>query len=151
MLEKKTTNQDLTSWRGNIPLQSLYTVGPAGEEFLRALKEKGHFLGTRCNACEQTYVPARLFCERCMAELREYVKVADHGSVVSWTRTHIDLDGKRLEKPATLAAVRLEGASTVLVHRFNGTPKIGQKAKAVLEPKGKRKGSILDIRYFEES
>ena len=130
-------------------MQNLYTVCIAGEEFLRALKDKGQFLATRCNACGQTYVPARLFCERCFAELREYVKVADHGTVVSWTRTHVDLDGDRLEKPVTLAAVRLDGASTVLVHRLAGTPKIGARVRAVLEPKVKRKGSILDIKHFE--
>ncbi|MBI2900182.1 MAG: Zn-ribbon domain-containing OB-fold protein [Planctomycetes bacterium] len=149
MLEKKTTNQDLTSWRGRIPLSNLYTVGIAGEEFLRALRDKGQFLGSRCNACDQTYVPMRQFCERCFAELKESVKVADRGVVVSWTRTHVDLDGRRLEKPVTMAAVRLDGATTVIVHRFSGTPSIGQKAKAIFEPKGKRKGSILDVKHFE--
>ena len=152
MLEHKTSNQNLTAWRGNIPIENLYTAGPAGDKFLSALKSRGKFVGTRCTGCNQTYVPARLFCERCFAELQEYVDVENMGEVVSFTESHIDLDGNRRKKPVALAAVRLNGATTTLVHRLlpgKSAPQIGMRVKAVFEPKSKRKGSILDLRGFE--
>jgi uncharacterized OB-fold protein len=135
------------AWRGNLPFESLYTAGLAGQKFLAALKEKAQILGTRCNRCDMTYVPARHYCERCMAELPEYLPMGDRGTVVSTTVVHRDVDGNPLDPPQGVAAVRLEGASTVLVHRLLGKAKIGAKVKVVFETR--RKGSILDIRGFE--
>lgn len=151
MFEKKNTNQRLTSWRGDMPVTNLYTAGIAGEEFFRALKDKGEIQGTRCNRCEVTYVPARMFCERCFAELREYLTVANQGELISFTVCHVDLDGRRLDAPIPVCAVKLQGADTVMIHRLDPklrAPRIGMKVQAVLKPKGKRAGSILDIEHF---
>lgn len=136
-----------TAWKGNLPFESLYTAGRAGQRFLEALKEKGEILGTRCNACDQVYVPARHYCERCMAELREYVPVAKEGRVVTLTSVHRDLDGTPLAEPQAIAAVQLEGASTVLLHRLLGPTRIGGKVRVVLQTR--RQGTILDIKGFE--
>ncbi len=148
MFEKTTTTEELGVMKGKMPVASLYTVGIAGEKFLLALKNKGQILATPCEACEQVYVPARLFCERCMAELTDYVSLTGKGEVISFTRTHIDLDGNDLKTPQTLAAIQLDGSTTTMIHRLSGKAEIGRRVKAVLEPKGKRKGSILDIKHF---
>jgi uncharacterized OB-fold protein len=143
-------SQGWTAWRGKIPLTSLYTAGLAGQQFLEALKNKGEILGSPCKPCKQVYVPASLFCERCFAELKERVKVGPAGEVVTFTLCHVDLDGRRLEKPQAVVAVRLDGATSVLVHRGLGDPskwKIGARAKVKLA--AVRKGSILDIEGFE--
>jgi len=142
------------TWRGGIPLQSLYTAGLGGKIFFKALKERGEIVGTRCQACKQVYVPARAFCERCFAELTEPVKVKPEGALLSFTFSHYDRDGRRLEKPDVLALVRLEGATTVLLHRLlavgdPGKLSIGARVRAVIKPKAKRTGSILDIEGFE--
>lgn len=148
-MEKITSNQDLKQWRGRIPIENLYTAGIAGSRFFDGLKE-GRILGSKCAACRQTYVPARAFCERCFAELTEYVPVADRGKVVTWTTCRVDMDGKTLEKPRTLAAVQLEGSTTALVHYYRtDRPQIGATVRVVFKPKAKRKGSILDIEGFE--
>ena len=152
MLDRKANNQNIGSCKGDIPITNLYTVGIAGQKFFEALKDKGEFLGTRCNKCETTYVPARYFCERCFAELREYIKVSDKGEIVSFTVVYKDLDDKHLAEPKVVGAIKLDGADTVLIHFINATPakvSIGKKVKAVLEPKAKRKGAITDIRFFE--
>ena len=148
MLEKTTTNQELGAMRGKMPVASRYTVGIAGEKFLLALRDKGQILATPCKACDQVYVPARLFCERCLGELTEYVPLSGKGEVISFTRTRIDLDGNDLKTPQTLAAIQLDGSTTTMIHRLSGKAEIGLRVKAVLEPKGKRKGSILDIKHF---
>ena len=142
------------SWRGGIPLQSLYTAGLGGQVFFKALKERGEIVGTRCRDCKQVYVPARAFCERCFAELTEQVKVKPDGTLTSFTFSYYDRDGKRMETPDVLALVQLEGATTMMLHRLLkvGEPSkvsIGARVRAVIRPKAKRTGSILDIEGFE--
>jgi uncharacterized protein len=141
------------AWRGEIPLASVYTSGIGGQIFFRALKTQGKLIGTRCGPCQQVYLPARAFCERCFAELTEQVEVKRTGRLVSYTICNVDNDGARLQHPETLALVQLEGATTVMVHRLlnaaqPGTIKIGCAVEAVIKPKAKRTGSILDIEGF---
>lgn len=140
-------------WYGELPVQSLYTVGIAGEKFFRALKDEGKFLGTKCPKCELIYVPPKIYCERCFERLEDYIEVADCGTLESFTCIHIGLDGKTLKEPIFVGLVRLDGASTCLVHKL-GEVKVeelcfGMRVCAVLKPKAKREGSINDILYFK--
>ena len=146
-------NMERRTWLGEIPLTSVYTSGIGGQIFFRALKIQGKLIGTRCGPCRQVYVPARSFCERCFAELTEQVEVKRTGRLVSYTICNIGHDGARLQSAQTLALVQLEGATTVMVHRLlnaaqPGTIKIGCAVEAVIKPKAKRTGSILDIEGF---
>src|SRR5688572_10920025 len=141
------------AWRGEIPLDSVYTSGIGGQIFFRALKTQGKLIGTRCGPCQQVYVPARAFCERCFTELTEQVEVKRTGRLVSYTICNVDHDGARLQHPETLALVELQGATTVMVHRLLNVAdaekiKIGCDVEAVIKPKAKRTGSILDIEGF---
>jgi len=161
MTGKKGTNSQAVRgpltvpvWPGAIPLESFYTAGLGGQIFFDALKKRGQFVGTRCRPCKQVYVPARAFCERCFAELKDQVKVKPSGALASFTFSSVDHDGNALPEPLALALVRLEGATTLMLHRLIGVTdpakvRIGARVKAVLKPKGKRTGSILDIEGFK--
>ncbi|MBI2357584.1 MAG: Zn-ribbon domain-containing OB-fold protein [Deltaproteobacteria bacterium] len=143
----------MRTWRGEIPIRSLYTAGVAGQSFLEALKERGKLVGTRCDACRQVYVPSRLFCERCFAELTEEVEVKPEGRLASFTFCSVERDGSPLRRPLALALVQLDGATTFFLHRLLDVTepsqvRIGARVKAVIKPKAKRKGSILDIEGF---
>lgn len=149
-----TTNIGSGAFLGKIPVSNQYTAGPAGEAFLRALKDRGEILGSPCAACKITYVPARLFCERCFAELRDRTAVQPTGTLETFTVAHLGLDGEPLDQPAIAALVKLDGATTPMMHFFLGSreqARIGAKVKAVFKPAAQRKGSILDIRGFEPS
>ncbi|MGH7774269.1 MAG: Zn-ribbon domain-containing OB-fold protein, partial [Candidatus Binatia bacterium] len=146
-------NADTRAWPGEIPIQSFYTAGVGGQIFFKALKERGELVGTRCKPCNQVYLPARLFCERCFAELTEEVQVKPQGTVISFTICYSDHDDKPLPKPMALALVQLDGATTFLLHRLLKVKKpsevrIGSRVDIVLKPKAKRTGSILDIEGF---
>lgn len=151
-LEPTRHASGLRAWRGSVPVASRYTVGPAGERFFRALKDHARILGTRCGRCGVTYVPGRLFCERCFDELREWTEVGPGGTVEAVTALYLALDGSRLAQPALLALIRLDGASTVLFHRLGdlGTDdaKIGLHVEPVFKQTADRTGSILDILHF---
>jgi len=54
---------------GELSVSFRYTPGVGNTAFFEALRDRGVFLGSRCEACGVTYEPARIFCERCLAEL----------------------------------------------------------------------------------
>jgi len=143
------------AWKGSIPVCHRYTAGIAGERFLRALQEQGKILGARCEPCGVTYVPPRMYCERCLKPVPEssWMEVGPRGELVSFTRVYLDLDGNRLETPCWVGLVRLEGASGVLLHYLQAPEGVllrsGMKVEAVLKPAGDRRGSILDILHWK--
>lgn len=153
MSRAQRENKHITKWRGEIPISSVYTSGRGGQVFFTALKEKGELVGTHCGSCHQIYVPARTFCERCFAELTDEVKVGPAGTLRSFTVCEVDHENRRLDKPAAFALVQLDGATTLLLHRLLGVEHpsgglIGSRVEAVIKPKPKRTGSILDIEGF---
>ncbi len=152
MLEKLSDPGEIKRWEGEIPVRHRYTPGVAGEVFFTALRDRGEILGSRCERCEYTYVPARLFCERCFAELVADAQVGPGGELVSFTVGYVGVEGEPLPEPLTLGLVRLDGADAVLFHfliEAGDEPlEIGQRVEAVLKPEGERTGSILDISGF---
>jgi hypothetical protein len=152
LLDKVTRNVDARAWQGEMPLQSRYSYGLAGQRFFREIRDHGRFMGTRCPECGYTYVPPSLYCERCFAHLDEWVEVGPAGTVVSYTALWSALDGSRLDTPDLLALIQLDGADGVMVHRLGQVEladvAIGMPVMVVLKPKKKREGSILDIVHF---
>ena len=140
------------AWRGSLPVANRYTYGLAGERFFRTLKDEGKIMGTYCPSCDHTYVPAAVFCERCLAELTEWVDVGMVGELHTFTLIFIDQEGKPLDEPELVGFITLGDGG--IIHRLEVDPdevEIGMKMEAVLKPKDKREGSILDIKFFKPS
>jgi hypothetical protein len=135
-----------------MPITSRYTAGIAGERFFREIKDNARIVGTVCKECDLVYVPARLFCERCFAELDEWVEVPARGSVFTYTVLFRDLDDEPLDEPAVLAYVELEESDGGLIHYLGEVDpedvEIGMLVEAVFQDAANRVGSILDIAYF---
>lgn len=136
--------------RGEMPVAFHYTPGVGNAAFLEALRTRGTFLGARCDACGVTYLPARIFCERCFAALGPGVECGPGGTLESFTVARVDVDDRPLDEPQPLGLVRLDGADTVLLHRLLGgaTWAVGMRVEAVLRPAAERAGSILDLEGF---
>jgi uncharacterized OB-fold protein len=152
MLEKTASPDRVRRWPGEIPVRHRYTPGVAGEVFFSALRDRGAVLGSRCRACSYTYVPARLFCERCFAELAADVEVGPGGEIVSFTIGFVGVEGEPLDRPVTLALVRLDGADALLLHHVldpgDEPLEIGERVEVVVKPAAERTGSILDVEGF---
>jgi uncharacterized OB-fold protein len=133
---------------GSMPVAFRYTPGVANTRFLEALRDRGVLLGSRCDECGITVVPARLFCERCFGETPTEVECGPEGTLESWTTGHVDGDGARLGEPMMLGLIRLDGADSVFVHRLIGVvrPAIGMRVRVGLAPE--RTASILAIDGF---
>jgi hypothetical protein len=131
---------------GEIPVRFRYTPGAGNEAFFVALRDRGVLLGSRCDGCGVTFLPARIFCERCLAQLEPNFECGPEGTVESFTVAHEDVDGTRLSDPVTYALVRLDGADTVLLHRLLEPAAIGDRVRVVMV--ADRTGSMQDIRGF---
>lgn len=152
--DRLNRSTDTGVWFGELPVSSRYTAGVAAEKFFVALRDKGQLLGSPCESCGEIYVPPKQYCEKCMAELAEsdWVKVGPEGTLESWTVLHVGLDGQRLAEPELVGLIRLDGATTAIVHRLGGVKPgelaVGIRVRPVLKPK-KREGAITDILYFQ--
>jgi uncharacterized OB-fold protein len=154
VLEKIALPDEVRRWDGEFPVRHRYTPGVAGTAFFTALRDRGVLLGSRCDGCSYTYVPARLFCERCFAELAADAEVGPGGALVSFTIGFVGLEGEPLEEPETIGLVRLDRADSVLVHRVLDADEpleIGERVEVVLRPEGERTGTILDIDGFRSA
>lgn len=152
-LDPITRLTEVRSWSGDIPIESTYTAGLAGERFFRALKDEEMFLATRCESCGITYAPAQLYCERCLANLDDtWLEAGPEGTVQSFTIVHLEPDGSRRREPDIIAAIQLDGADTVLIHRLSPDTaenvEIGTRVAPVFRPADLRAGSIVDIEHF---
>lgn len=150
--EKITSTTVPTFWEGGIPVRYVYTYGLAGERFFRAVKDKGTFLATRCEDCDITFVPPKVYCDRCFERLDDFVDVGTVGYVESFTISFENMDGSPKTHPRILAMVRIEETDGGLIHYLEGIDweeiAIGMPVKAVFKPKAQRKGSIEDIVGF---
>lgn len=150
--EKVGKLHQATMWEGDLPITSRYTAGIAGERFFREIKDSARIMGTRCPTCDLIYVPATMFCERCFAELDEWVEVPGRGEVFTFTVLYRDLDEQPLDPPALLAYVKLKGANGGLVHYLGEIEPedvyVGLEVVAAFKDVADRRGSILDVEYF---
>jgi uncharacterized OB-fold protein len=155
VLERIASPDEVYRWEGDLPVRHRYTAGVAGDAFFAALRDRGVLLGSRCEACSYTYVPARLFCERCFAELNADAEVGPGGALVSFTIAFVDADGEPLDEPETIGLVRPDGADAVLLHRVldvgDEPLEIGERLDAVFRPEGERTGSIHDLEGFRQA
>jgi uncharacterized OB-fold protein len=139
------------AWFGDLPVTSRYTFGLAGERFFRALKDDKRIYGTYCPDCDHTYVPAMLYCERCLVSLENWIDVGTTGKVHTFTYLFKNYDGTWRDYPLLVAFIRMGDGG--LVHRLGGLAledvEIGMQVEAVFKPDEDRVGSILDIAYFK--
>jgi uncharacterized protein len=133
---------------GELPVAFHYTPGVGNTAFFEALRDRGVLLGSRCEACGVTYLPARIFCERCFAELAADTECGPGGTLESFTTGHVDIDGEPLDQPVAIGLVKLDGADTVLMHHLLGGGPWEISARVVAMVKPERDGSILDVEGF---
>ncbi len=156
ILQRITRNIDNRYWNPGaeyFPVKNRYTAGVAGQRFFEELKENGKIFGSRCEACSLTYVPARIYCERCFARLedKDWLDVGTEGTIYSFTVVYETKSEEAKAEPSLIAAVRI--ADGLLIHRLGECREddleIGMKVKAELKPQAERKGGIEDIRFFK--
>jgi uncharacterized OB-fold protein len=140
-----------SAWNDEMQVTNRYTFGVAGESFFREIKEEARIFGTRCNNCQRVYVPASIFCERCLEKLDEWLDVGTTGEIETFTHLYVNYDGTSRSEPETIAFIKLGDGGIIhrLISKDAQQIEIGMLAKAIFKPKAEREGSILDIDHFE--
>lgn len=153
MTERIGRNVDLSHWEGEIPVNYVYTYGLGLEAFFRKLKDQGRFLASRCEGCGTVYLPARIFCERCMERIEGSFPVPGTGTVFAFTVVHLNMDESPKDEPVIVALIDMDETDSRLVHYLTsvkpGEVKVGMPVKPVLKAKKEREGHIEDIVGFK--
>jgi len=147
------THAAIRAWYGRMPVEFLYTPGAAGLRFFQTLKQKGVLTATHCDECNVTYLPPRVYCENCFADLGDaWRDVAGPGRVHTFTVVHVDREGRRLAHPEVIAFVRIDGTDGGLVTRLvNVAPsdvRVDMPVEMVLRPPRRRRALLSDIVGF---
>lgn len=140
--------------RGSFPVRFAYTVPDHLERFFQKLRREGLMTGARCESCGTVYFPPVWFCERCFVRVKKEVVLPANGRLEAFTVAHLGAGCERLRTPEVYGLIRLEGASTVLLHKVLASPeelRAGMEVRARLKEPKKRRGSITDVEGFEPS
>ncbi len=154
MEEQKQELLKITSGDSEQPFN--WSAGRHGSKFLAALRDEKKILGIKCPKCGFVYALPRQVCGKCFVKMEEMVELSDTGTLITFTVvyfTFIDPDtGKQRPVPYGYAFIKLDGADNFFQHFIEETDpqkiKIGDRMQAVFEEK--RKGSLLDIKYFKK-
>jgi uncharacterized OB-fold protein len=124
------------------------SVGTVIGTFLAGLKE-GRILGIRSKSGGVLVPPAEFDPVTCET-LDDLCDVADTGTVTTWSWVSTPREKHPLQKPFAWALVRLDGASTALLHVVDAGSedrmKSGMRVKA--RWRDEKKGLISDIECF---
>ncbi|GAC1593655.1 MAG: Zn-ribbon domain-containing OB-fold protein [Acidimicrobiales bacterium] len=132
-------------------------LGATWGRFMAGLRQK-QILANRCPDCGRTFVPPQPYCEACFVPTGEWVELGQEGTVEAFTVAWQSFRGGP-QPPYAIAAVRLDGADTLLMHYVQGLDlsdpnavreqlPAGSRVRAIWSPE--RLGQILDIAHFEK-
>jgi len=156
---KSTLESDSLTIPGQWNIAYQYAAGKTATRFFLALRDHEKIYGTHCPSCNRILVPPRSFCERCFVKTDGWQEVGPEGSVVTFAISHRRSPGIDRDPPYMVALIRLDGASTNLIHFVEGCDytdpekllkrvRAGLRVRARFLPAGERKGHIFDIQSF---
>ena len=84
--------------------------------------------GYRCAACDELFMPPRLYCPECGSDERRDVSLVGRGTIRAWTVIHVGPTRYEQEVPYTVVLVELEEGPRVMGRLEPGeTAEIGAK------------------------
>lgn len=131
-------------------------LGQTWSRFMAGLQDR-RITATRCDACARVFVPPQAYCESCFEPATEWLDLPPEGTLEVFTVAWHGFTGGPTP-PYAIGGIRLDGASTLLMHWVVGVDfddpatvqtqlPLGTRVRAVWAPE--RTGQILDIAHFE--
>lgn len=144
---------NVLTWETHPDIKYSWAAGEAISEFLHQLEE-GELVGRRCDECERTLFPPRMFCEECYRDTDAWVTLDQKGTIETYSISYLDTDANRIEDPILVGVVTLDDAADHhgLMHYFGDMDEdeieIGMTVEPVWKPEDEREGSVRDIAYW---
>jgi uncharacterized protein len=110
---------DLVTIEGKWAFNYTYFAGESASRFFKELRENQRIMGTRCTKCKRLLVPARAYCDACMAPTDEWQEVGPEGTLETFTIITAAFPGLP-KPPIVMAYVTLDGADTALINLVHG-------------------------------
>lgn len=137
-------------YKSKISVPYHWWAGETASKFLVSLRDERKILGTRCVACEKTYLPPRKNCPSCFQTSMDWVELPAEGAVVTFTVARRQFASLPRKVPVVFALIKLDGADTAMLHYLGDVDpadvKIGMRVKAKFA--AERKARMQDIDYF---
>ena len=132
-----------------------HAFGPYYGRMFDEIKTSRRIMGLKCPAGDGAYLPPREVCDITHKRTGIWVDVKDTGTVRGMSVIHMEFIGQKLTPPYIYAEIKLDGASTRLIHtvkvddmsQAKELVKPGTRVRAVWSDKAT--GSMEDIEYFE--
>ncbi|MFE3188467.1 Zn-ribbon domain-containing OB-fold protein [Nocardia sp. NPDC059240] len=130
-------------------------LGATWGRFMAGLTEQ-KILANKCPDCARVFVPPQAYCESCFVRTDEWLELPSEGVVEAFTVAWQSFRGGPTP-PYAIAGIRLDGASTLLMHYVHGLDLSDPNAVRAQLPVGtrvgavwaeERTGQILDIAHF---
>ena len=125
------------------------STGPVIGRFLTGLRD-GQVVGGRTSD-GRVVVPPPEFDPGTHDPVTEFVDVADHGTVTSWTWVPEPVKHQPLDRPFAFVLVTLDGADTPLLHALDvaSPDEVSTGMRVRIRWAEERVGAITDIACFE--
>jgi len=151
-MTKEENIKDCFVLEAKMALPNQYFVGRIGSKWIIAMRDKKKITGLRCEKCKVTYVPPRVYCNRCGAKIADnWVDVAATGKLVNYTVVRYNDRHLPRKAPYVLGQIKLDKTDTPLTHIVAGVDPadvhIGMKVKAVFAEKPVN--TLMEIDHFE--
>ncbi|WP_067707117.1 Zn-ribbon domain-containing OB-fold protein [Nocardia yamanashiensis] len=146
---------NITTQRVHWDLNYDIHLGATWGRFMAGLTER-RILANRCPDCSRVFVPPQAYCESCFVRTGEWLELPPEGTVEAFTVAWQSFRGGPTP-PYAIAAIRLDGASTMLMHYVRGVDLADPNSVRGQLPPGtrvravwaaERTGQILDISHF---
>lgn len=132
-----------------IKIPYFWAAGEVGSRFLIELRDNKRIMATRCPNCRKVYCPPKKNCGLCFKFCAEWLEVGPEGQLLGFTQALYASPAHPAKEPI-YGLIKLKGADTAMAHCLAGVSLRELRAGMTVVPvfAEKRKGHILDIRYF---
>ena len=158
MTDAGTLTNSATS--GEVPVTTLstpirldyqYTAGLSQSRFLHGIAQ-GKFIGQRCPACHQVYVPPRGSCPTDGVPTDEIVELPNTGTVTTYCVVNVPFAGQSIEIPYICAQILLDGANLSFMGLIQEIPtdevRMGLRVEAVWVEPDQLGPTMASVKYF---
>jgi len=146
-----TGEAPITTLATPMRLDYQYTAGLSQSRFLRGIAQ-GKFIGQRCPACHQVYVPPRGSCPTDGVATTDPVELANTGTVTTYCVVNVPFQGQSIEIPYICAQILLDGANIAFMGLIQELPadqvRMGMRVEAVWLPKDQWGLTMASVKYF---